>query len=284
MDGMDDPVTGSDAGSSGLSGGRRSMVALLIASAAVAAGAVGLVAVGGAGGASCQQSGDGVEWQLVFSDDFDGGELDTDSWYVYDSEGNAGHGLRRPSAVTVEGGRLVITASMADGQLVSGGMAHTAYQTYGRWEAVVRTDADPSAATSGVILTWPQSGRWPIDGENNIYETGPLPDRQAISSFVHYGADNYHIELTHHVDGTEWHEVAMEWRADRIRFFVDGELSGEVTEPEAIPHVPHHLTIQLDAWSDTMGDPVRMEVDRVRVYQAESGEGAGVEPGGDCRS
>lgn len=218
----------------------------------------------------CHRSADGAAWELVFSDDFDGAELDTDAWYPYDSEGNAGFGLRRPAAITVEDGLLVITASMIDGQLVSGGMAHLEDQVYGRWEVRVRTDPDPSAATSGVVLTWPQSGDWPIDGENNIYETGPLPARNDVHSFVHYGADNQQEIIRHTMDGTQWHEVAMEWTADRIAFFVDGEPSGTVTNPEAIPHVAHHATIQLDAWRDDMGEPVTMMVDWIRVYRVDN--------------
>ena len=121
-----------------------------------------------------------------------------------------------------------------------------------------------------MVLTWPQSEDWPIDGENNIYETGPLPDRRAVHSFVHYGPDNRQEIVPHVMDGTLWHEVAMEWTADRIAFYVDGELSGTVGNAEAIPDVAHHATIQLDAWSDSMGDPVQMMVDWIRVYRVDN--------------
>lgn len=215
----------------------------------------------------CVQSGPrGPVWRLWFSDDFDGDEVDTDEWYLYDSPGNAGFGLRRPAAITVEDGLLVITARMIDGALVSGGMAHRTDQIYGRWEFRVRTDPDPSEATSGVVLTWPGSNDWPIDGENDMYETGRRAGRTPFRTYIHYGADNSQEHLTHFADGTEWHDIAMEWTADRIAMYRDGRFVGSISNEVAIPDVPHHMTIQLDAWADTMGAPVRMYVDWVRVY------------------
>jgi len=222
----------------------------------------------------CVEGDDGdAVFRLAALDDFDGDGVDTDTWYLYDSEGNAGFGLRRPSAITTRNGRLVITARMEGDSLVSGGMAHNLAQTYGRWEFRVRTDPDPSAATSGVVLTWPASGNWPVDGENDIYETWTTPTRFPFSSFIHYGADNNQEHLTHAADGTRWHEMAMEWTPEAIVIFLDGQRAGRITNPDAIPHVPHHLTVQLDAWADQMGDPVSMEVDWVRVYRYEGGGG-----------
>ncbi|MEM7337695.1 MAG: glycoside hydrolase family 16 protein [Actinomycetota bacterium] len=221
-------------------------------------------------GPVCAPNSDGtVPWLLVDEDTFDGDELDLDKWIVYNSPGNAGFGLRRPSAIAVDNGLLVITAQMLNGYLVSGGMAHKVDQTYGRWEFRVRTDADPSEATSGVVLTWPQSENWPIDGENDMYETGTVPNRSPFRTYIHYGADNSQEYMTHDANGTLWHEMAMEWTAERISMFRDGIFVGEVTRDEVIPDVPHHMTIQLDAWADEMGDPVTMEVDWMRVYRAD---------------
>ncbi len=221
----------------------------------------------------CVEGDGGAVFRLASLDDFDGAEVDTGNWYLYDSEGNAGYGLRRPSAITTRDGRLVITARMEGDALVSGGMAHDLAQTYGRWEFRVRTDPDPSAATSGVVLTWPASGNWPVDGENDIYETGTSPTRFPFSTFIHFGADNDQEHLVHGADGTQWHDMAMEWTPEAIVIFRDGQWAGRIANPDAVPHVPHHLTIQLDAWADRMGDPVAMEVDWVRVYRYEGGGG-----------
>jgi endo-1,3-1,4-beta-glycanase ExoK len=213
-----------------------------------------------------------LAWRVVagpvFEDDFGGRALDRRAWSPYDSAGNAGHGLRRPSAIALDGaGHLVITASMVGGRLVSGGMASRLGTTYGRFEFRVRTDADPSATMSGVVLTWPDSGRWPVEGEDDIYETG-AESRFPFHSYVHYGSDNRQYRFTHSADATRWHTLAMDWRAGGIRFYRDGAPAGTVTDPAAIPRTPHHLAIQLDATRDaTLARPVRMYVDWVRIYR-----------------
>jgi hypothetical protein len=208
--------------------------------------------------------------KLVFADDFDGTTLNTHDWDLYNSVGNGGHGLRRPSALTLDGhGDLVVTAAMAGGQLVSGGMANRQNYRYGRFEFRVRTDPDPSGTMSGVVLTWPGSGRWPIDGENDIYETGAaINSRSPFYSYVHYSAANRQYSFRQNADGAQWHTLAMEWTASAIRIYRDGALVWTVTDPAAIPQVAHHLCIQLDATADrSLQTPVRMYVDYVRIYQ-----------------
>jgi beta-glucanase (GH16 family) len=208
--------------------------------------------------------------RLVFADDFDGTVLNAMSWRPYNSAGNAGNGLRRGSAIQLDGGgSLVITAQMVDGQLVSGGMSHRQSYTYGWFEFRVRTEPDPSGTMSGVVLTWPESGRWPVDGENDIYETGANAEtRFPFHSYVHYGAANNQYRFTHDADAAQWHTMAMDWRPDAISFYRDGTLVATLSDVAAIPDVAHHLAVQLDATATReLTMPVRMFVDYVRVYQ-----------------
>jgi hypothetical protein len=208
--------------------------------------------------------------KLVFEDDFDGTTLDTASWNPYNSTGNAGNGLRRPSALSLDGdGHLVITADMADGQIVSGGMSNKLNLTYGVFEFRVRTDPDPAGTMSGVVLTWPQSGRWPEDGENDVYETNAAVNtRWPFYSFVHYTSSNKQYYFRHDADGAQWHTMLMDWSADAIKIYRDGVLVWTLGDSAAIPDVAHHLCIQLDARATrTLTTPVRMYVDYVRVYQ-----------------
>jgi beta-glucanase (GH16 family) len=208
--------------------------------------------------------------KLVFEDDFDGTTLNTANWSPYNSAGNAGNGLRRSSALSLDGdGHLVITAGMTDGQIVSGGMSNKLNLTYGYFEFRVRTDPDPTGTMSGVVLTWPQSGRWPDDGENDIYETNEAVNtRWPFYSFVHYGSTNKQYYFRHDADGAQWHTMAMDWSPDAIRIYRDGALVWTVDDKAAIPDVAHHLCIQLDAKATrTLTTPVRMYVDQVRIYQ-----------------
>jgi hypothetical protein len=207
------------------------------------------------------------QWRQVFSDDFNGTALDGASWSVFDGPGHGGHGVRRARQVQVRDGRLVITAEMLNGVLHAGGIAHRRSYTYGRFEFRVRTDRDPSMATSGIVLTWPQNGGWPINGENDIYETGNDPDRTPFYSFVHFGATNEQVFTTHALDGSQWQDMAMEWDAKAIRMYRNGELVSTLADPAAIPDVAHRLGVQLDAVRSSMGAPVRLEVEYVRIYQ-----------------
>jgi beta-glucanase (GH16 family) len=209
-------------------------------------------------------------WPLVMSDTFNGSAVDSTKWSIYGPwiPGHNGNGVRDGSAVRVADGLLTITARMVNGTLVSGGMSNRLDQTYGFYEFRVRTDADPTLVTSGVVLTWPQSGRWPIDGENDIYETGLDADRKPIASFIHYGADNRQYWFHHSgATGTAWHTMAMEWDSTAIRIYRDGILAWTVTDRNAIPDVAHHLTVQLDAFKKSMTGTVRLQVAWVRIYK-----------------
>jgi beta-glucanase (GH16 family) len=202
------------------------------------------------------------------SENFDGTSLDLTKWRAFGPNwtGNAGYGLRDGRALSVAGGLLTITAQMLDGKLVSGGIQSRIEQRYGRYEFRVRTDPDPSQATSAVALTWPQSGNWPTDGENDIYETMTAANRTPFGSYVHYSAQNKQYWFQHQADGTQWHTMAMEWEPTAIRIYRDGALVWTVTDVNAIPDVAHHLNFQFDAWKNTMTGSVRMQVDDVRIY------------------
>lgn len=209
------------------------------------------------------------KWELIFQDDFNKPEIDIMQWKMYNSPGHSGNGLRRPSAFSIQHGYLVVTAQMQNNNIVSGGMAHQANYTYGKFEFKVRTEKDPSQATSGVVLTWPESERWPIDGENDMYETGTNAERNFYNSFIHYGTDaNTQYQFNHKKDATKWHVVAMEWNASAVKIYDDDVLVWTLTDKKAIPDVPHHLCIQLDAFKKTMADKVSMYIDWVKIYKA----------------
>jgi hypothetical protein len=206
---------------------------------------------------------------LVFDDEFDGTALNTTSWSRYNSVGNAGNGLRRPEAISLDGnGHLVITAQMVNGQLVSGGMSNRLNLTYGYFEFRVRTDPDPTGTMSGVVLTRPQSDNSPIDGENDMYETGAdVNTRNPFHSYVHYGANNSQYYFAHNADGAQWHTIGMAWSPTAIDIYRDGTLVWTVSDPVAIPDVAHHICVQLDArFTHTLTTPVTMDVDYVRIY------------------
>ncbi|MEZ5407272.1 MAG: family 16 glycosylhydrolase [Acidimicrobiales bacterium] len=211
-------------------------------------------------------------WNLVFDDQFSGdGAALGSSWSAYNSTGNAGNGLRRPSALSQWGGTLNLRASMEGGTIVSGGLSHKLSQKYGRYEFRVRTDKDLSQATSGVVLTWPSSGVHPRDGENNIYETLGTPgDRHEFYSFIHKPFGTVHDQdyTVHPVDASQWHTMVMEWAPDSLVLYRDGVAVKTINETSAdlIPDNPHFMAIQLDAWKSSVPSPVWMQLDYVKIW------------------
>ena len=211
-----------------------------------------------------------VSWSLVFQDNFDSTALNPSSWYIYNGAGHAGNGLRSPSAVSVANGILTITAQMVNNQLVSAGIANTSNYQYGKFEFRVRADADSSGATSAVVLTWPQSEKWPDDGENDIFETYSdiNPYRTFFETNILSGLPlNHWAKQIYNLDVKQWHVVSMEWDPTYIKIYADGVLMWSLMIKSWIPQVPHHLCIQLDAFKTIMTGSTRMQVDWVKIYK-----------------
>lgn len=229
---------------------------------------------GGARGVSGQQAaggsgGGGPKWHPAGGDEFSGSDVDTKSWNFYDSVGGFGTGFRKPEAISQSDGLLKITAR-GD---VSGGMGQSTGQLYGRWEFRARTELGRGFGSA--ILLWPDSEKWPEDGELDIMEV-PGENRDLAHFVVHWGPDG-----TDNVHGTsvpgdfsKWHTFALEWLPDRITWYVDGVKKYENTDKTVIPTKPMHLTIQLDQgpkkdWipprDETTPDEVSLEVDWVRI-------------------
>ncbi|MCZ2803714.1 glycoside hydrolase family 16 protein [Modestobacter sp. VKM Ac-2983] len=209
-------------------------------------------------------------WQQFDGDEFDGSQLDSSSWRLYGGTGSSGVGLRDPRAVSVDDGQLVVTAR-GD---VSGGLAWYAppATTYGRWEFRARVEEGTGYAPA--ILLWPDSDRWPVDGEIDVMEIVE-GDRQTNHTTVHHGADDQRIEGIVTGDFTQWHTYAVDWQPTAITVYLDGEEIYRTTDPAAIPHGPMHLAIQLDVgpqgnWipapDATTPDSVSLYVDWVRLY------------------
>ena len=239
---------------------------LLVCSAACRGRGNAAESTEGLDGAAAQRQG----WTVRDGDQFSGDQLDPDRWKVYDGPGNADVGLRSPSAVTVEHGSLAIKGR----EDVSGGVAWRAGPptTYGRWEFRARSDRGNGYAPA--VLLWPDSDRWPQDGEIDIMEIN-AGDRSSTLISVHWGAQNQQITKRIPGDFSLWHDFALEWSRDHITVYIDGQDVFTTREPAAIPHHPMHLAIQNDVgplpnWippRDASTPPVvGLYVDNVRLY------------------
>ncbi len=201
---------------------------------------------------------------------------DLSAWGLYDGSGHDGNGRRTPSAATVAGGILTINGD-ADG--TSEGMEWHPGVKYGRWEARVRTPAGDKNYHA-VLLLWPDSERWPDDGEVDFMEDSD-PTRQRTELFLHFGngtADGDQLMGAVNVDATRWHNWAVESAPDHITAYLDGKQWWTTTDTSALPPGPMHMTIQLDDFRRGGHlKPSSMQVDWVHYYPI-TGSGASPAP------
>jgi hypothetical protein len=208
--------------------------------------------------------------RLIFADDFTGTRLNPAAWRAFDGPGHDGHGLRRSSAVKLDGaGHLVLTARSSGGRTISGALANRRDFRYGRLVFRVRTEADPTGTMSGEVFTWPVTQSVPQYTESDVYSTGQVVDNHAVfSSFVHFDAQNLQKVFHHNADPTQWHTMVMDWTPDRLDVLRDGALVWSIADRRVIPDVLQHVSIQLDARTGArLRRPVRMLVDYVRIYR-----------------
>ena len=250
------------------------------------------------------------EYQLVWSDEFDGTVLNTDNWTI-EVNGNGGGNQEkqyytdRTENLRIEDGCLVIEARKEEynnRQYTSGRInsREKRYFKYGKIEARIWMPAGGG--------TWPafwtmgndyRNSGWPKCGEIDIMEH--IGNQPRMVSFAVHTSDkngtkgnNWNARIN--MDGLEnaWHTFGIEWKEedfngmDRIYFTVDGEEKSmlqenaeHVDENAYWPFNKEHFIILNLALGGSMGgniddsifdSPVIMKVDWVRVYQRQEVE------------
>lgn len=244
-----------------------------------------------------QESGNGGEEEaefetqfnnLVWSDEFDGDSLDTDSWNFETGNGTNGWGNNElqyylQDNVTVQDGSLFITAkreSESGFDFTSGRITtQDKYEfTYGRVEARIKLPEG--------VGTWPafwmlganfDEVGWPETGEIDILEwVGKEPGR--IQSALHLpgnsGGNAVVGASTIENPSSEFHTYTAEWTEDAITFLLDGEVYFTFDNDSDKPFNKDFFLILNVAMGGNLGgdvDPAfsesAMEIDYVKVYQ-----------------
>jgi beta-glucanase (GH16 family) len=234
--------------------------------------------------------------ELVWSDEFDRSGLPDPGKWGYDV-GDHGWGNNELQYYSksdlknarVEDGRLIIEAiadpsrpkGYTSARMVTKGKA--SWQ-YGYIE--VRAKLPQGVGTWPAIWMLPEESRfggWPKDGEIDIMEhVGYDPGK--VHGTVHTEAFNHVVGTQKGAQkmvpdfATEFHTYAIDWTADKIDFFIDGqkyftfEKTGDHKEWPF--DQPFHLLLNIAVggnWGGAQGVdadiwPQRMEVDYVRVY------------------
>ena len=199
-------------------------------------------------------------YRLVWRDEFNGASLDTAKWGyqtgikdIYGSSvgpdywGNGELQYYTEDAVSVADGSLKITATkqQQDDRPYTSGRILTrdkASFTYGYFEARMKTPTGSGMWPAFWMLPQPSSpanseneyGGWPANGEIDIMEAkGRLENK--VDTTLHFGkAWNAHDYVTKETtlssNTDEWHTYAVDWTADAISWFVDGQKVLTVTK------------------------------------------------------
>jgi licheninase len=208
----------------------------------------------------------------VLRDEFNyTGDPDPSLWKVYDSAGHGGNGRRSPEQVSVDG-RVLRIVGLPDG--TTGGLSiieSTRDHAYGRWETRMRVSRrDPEYHP--VLLLWPDGGRKPENQCMEIDYSESTGNPAIVSFFLHHDCSGGQTVARRAVDLTQWHNYAVEWTADHVIGYLDGQVWFIDQDPAHVPRWPAHQTIQLDWFPD--GTATRrswMEVDWWRMYAAPRG-------------
>lgn len=131
-------------------------------------------------------------------------------------------------------------------------------QTYGRYS--VRFRADPVAGYGLAFLLWPDSEKWPRDGEIDFPE-GELDG--PVKAVAHHASERGTIDgFPPTTTFDDWHIATTEWRPDEITFLMDGEVVGRSTTD--VPSRSMHWVLQTGTDGDALPDPAartRIQVD-----------------------
>ncbi len=236
-------------------------------------------------------------WQLTWSDEFDGaaGESPDPEKWVYDlGRGDNGWGNEElqvytdaPENISMDGeGNLVITALQSGNSYTSARIKTLGRfaQQYGRFEARLKTPYGPGL--------WPafwmmganiETVSWPQCGEIDIMELrGQEP--HIIHGSIHgpgyFGGNpitkGYSLDRARF--DNEFHLFAVEWDEDKIDFFVDDFLYQRILRDDVpgewVFNQPFFMLLNVAVGGNYVGFPTadtpfpqRMTVDYVRVYQ-----------------
>lgn len=276
-------------------------VALLLALGLV----VGVVLVGGWSNgttASPEPGRDGM--RLVFSDDFSSPTLDRDRWttcYWWDeggctNEGNDELEWYQPDNVRVRDGMLELTALEQTVQAPDGtrfpftsGMVTTGREQY-------ETSTPPRFAFQyGVVEVrarvpagqglWPALWLLPTSHESRpeidlLEVDGARPD--IGTAHLHFtDADGRRRAEGHEWQGDDlsegWHTFTLDWRPDRIIWYVDDVARWSFTDARHIPAEPMYLLANLAVGGEFVGDPgpqtefpATFAIDHVKVWQRDA--------------
>ena len=177
---------------------------------------------------------------------------------------------RADQVLSVAGGKLIFDLRQVDGQPAGANPspilnAGSQYQLYGRYSARMRVDTPGLNEYYVAWLLWPQSERWPDDGELDFPE-GWLSG--TVGGYQHFaGAGSCDGCKVQSADigarFTDWHTYTIEWSPGRVRYLLDDIVVLDHTE--WVPSKPMRWQLQTETRGNG-NNQGRVLVDWVSVW------------------
>lgn len=209
-----------------------------------------------------------------FVETFD--KLDRDRWYIADgwTNGDYQNCTWSKDQVKVADGKLSLSfdkRKLKDRDHVCGEIQTTQRFSYGTYE--VRMKAAAGSGLNSAFFSYIGPVHKQPHDEIDFEVLGKDPSRVQLNQFVNGKSvgDAKLVEVPGGAD-KDFHDYAFVWEKDGIRWYVDGKLVGEATDPAKLPSHPSKIYLSLwgtDTLSDWMGQfvepdgPVAVEVERV---------------------
>ncbi len=246
------------------------------------------------------------EYKLVWSDEFNGTELNRDDWNVeLHDPGWVNAELQEyvdsDENIFLEDGKLVIKpikTGTGDNATYTSGRVNTQGKndfTYGYFEARVKVPKGQGYLPAFWLMATDETvyGQWPRCGEIDIMEVmGQSTD--TLHGTIHYGNPHNQSQGTYVSKDSDFsedfHTFAVEWEPGKISWYVDGQLYhtedqwhstteglGTLTYPAPFDQ-PFYIILNLAVGGSWVGYPdettdfanATYEIDYVRVYQKDS--------------
>ncbi|WP_431320206.1 glycoside hydrolase family 16 protein [Rhizobium sp. YTU87027] len=207
-----------------------------------------------------------------FVDDFD--KINRGFWYVSDGWNNGAHQncTWSKNNVKVENGALQL--SFADGKskdrnYLCGEIQTTKRYGYGTYEA--RIKAGTGSGLNSAFFTYIGPADKQKHDEIDFEVLGKNTGEVQVNQYVQAKGDNEKLVPVGSKADEGFNDYAFIWEKDRLRYYLNGKLVQDVTDPSKIPSTPQKIFFSLwgsDTLSNWMGrfdytKPAVLSVDRV---------------------
>lgn len=174
---------------------------------------------------------------------------------------------RADQVLSVANGMLIFDLHNVDGQPAGANPSPviakaSQYQTYGRYSARLRVDTTGRLTEYHVAwLLWPQSNRWPTDGEEDFPEGSLAGTAEGFHHYARSAGGQETVDTG--VPFANWHGYTIEWSPGRIRFLLDDTVVLESTKNVPSNPMRWQLQTETDGYGTHHG---RLLVDWVSVW------------------